>query len=30
MRPKINVIEREWKNLEFEGDLNQAQDKSHD
>ena len=24
MRPKIDVMEREWKNLEFEGDLNKA------
>ena len=25
MRQKIDVMEREWKNLEFEGDLNKAQ-----
>jgi len=24
MRPKIDVIEREWKNLKFEGNLNKA------
>jgi len=26
MRPKINVMEREWKNLEFWGNLNKAED----
>ena len=24
MRSKIDVMEKEWKNLEFEGDLNKA------
>jgi len=24
MRPKINVMKKEWKNLEFGGDLNKA------